>query len=426
MPIFQPSMANNCWLSRARGWGGDAGSLTPRCSATLIRCMHWRILTETCVMLHVRTTTTTTTTTQPSHASVPSVLCNLFRVDGQRAARECCSSKKAATTALVVATRAAVDRCSPRHFSPPQLRPQGEDEGGGVRGQRGGRSETYYAPRGPKTLPPGTRPAPPSEVAGPLGPAATVGYVAAGAPLLAVSQELADEALGDKLDAEFDALMAIGPERLTSRQEARLRAIHQGRLDLIERRKRRRAARKSKKRRKKKLPRTRRLPRQWHVRKAGFAGCVAPRVMLPSYADRPKMLGILVGMDQKCSFHRARLRFGQWHMLGWFCWLLLALCSLLSLTGPRCSASCPLWTRRTFLLFPFPAVACAWLVLLVFYTSRCVPPVVVRLMMHHIMACMNEKDSYVARLWRTCLLCTTTGACGSHCRKIGFFVVVVH
>ena len=39
----------------------------------------------------------------------------------------------------------------------------------------------------PKTLPLGTRPAPPSEVAGPLSPAATVGYVAVGALLLAVS-----------------------------------------------------------------------------------------------------------------------------------------------------------------------------------------------------------------------------------------------
>ena len=48
-------------------------------------------------------------------------------------------------------------------------------------------SETHYAPREPKTLPPGTRPAPPAEVAGPLGPSATVGDVAAGAPLLAVS-----------------------------------------------------------------------------------------------------------------------------------------------------------------------------------------------------------------------------------------------
>ena len=109
-------------------------------------------------------------------------------------------------------------------------------------------SETYYAPRGPKTLPPGVRPAPLAEVAGPQVMAATGGYVAARAPLLAVSslrgadgvddtavkyllrvelkkkkeeeeerkQELADEALDVKLDDEFDALMAIGLERLTS------------------------------------------------------------------------------------------------------------------------------------------------------------------------------------------------------------------
>ena len=38
-------------------------------------------------------------------------------------------------------------------------------------------------------------------------------------------QELADEALDDKLDAEMDALMAIGLERLTSRQQARLSVI---------------------------------------------------------------------------------------------------------------------------------------------------------------------------------------------------------
>ena len=58
-------------------------------------------------------------------------------------------------------------------------------------------SETYYAPRGLKTLPPGTRPAPLSEVAGPQGAAATVGYVAAGAPLLVV----ASLAGGDDVDA---------------------------------------------------------------------------------------------------------------------------------------------------------------------------------------------------------------------------------
>ena len=38
-PFFQPSMPNNCWLSRARG-GGDAGGLTPRCSVAPIRCKH--------------------------------------------------------------------------------------------------------------------------------------------------------------------------------------------------------------------------------------------------------------------------------------------------------------------------------------------------------------------------------------------------
>ena len=94
-------------------------------------------------------------------------------------------------------------------------------------------------------------------------------------------------------------------ERLTSRQEALLRAIQQGRLDLIERRKRMRAARKSKKRRKKKLPRTRRLPRQWHVRCAGFAGYDAPRVMFPSVVARPRMLRIMASMDQKDSTLRA-------------------------------------------------------------------------------------------------------------------------
>ena len=115
------------------------------------------------------------------------------------------------------------------------------------------------------------RPAPPSEVAGPQGAAATGGYVAAGAPLLAVSslrgadgvddtavkyllrgelkkkkeeeerkQELADEALDDKLDAEMDALMSIGSERLTSLQNARLTALMRERAELVERRKKRR------------------------------------------------------------------------------------------------------------------------------------------------------------------------------------------
>ena len=44
-------MANSCWLSRARG-GGDDRSLTPGCSATVIRCISsaWldRHLAKTC------------------------------------------------------------------------------------------------------------------------------------------------------------------------------------------------------------------------------------------------------------------------------------------------------------------------------------------------------------------------------------------
>ena len=47
----------------------------------------------------------------------------------------------------------------------------------------------------------------------------------------------------------------------------------------------------------------------------------------------------------RLTFARRRLR--QLHMLGWFGWLLLALCSLLLSTGPRCSASWPVCTRRT-------------------------------------------------------------------------------
>ena len=36
--------------------------------------------------------------------------------------------------------------------------------------------------------------------------------------------------------------------------------------------------------------------------KAGFAGVDAPRVLFPSIVGRPKMPGIMVGMDQKDSY----------------------------------------------------------------------------------------------------------------------------
>ena len=101
--------------------------------------------------------------------------------------------------------------------------------------------------------------------------------------------------------------------------------------------------RKRKKKRKKRLPRTcgraHHRIRLWHA--PGWFS------VFPSYVGRPMLVGILVILDQDDSFLRARRRLRQWHMLDWFGGLLLALCSLLSFTGPRCSASWPILTRWT-------------------------------------------------------------------------------
>ena len=187
-------------------------------------------------------------------------LCNLSRVDGQRAAHERCSATQRATTALVVATRAAVDRHGPRRSPPPQRWTVEEESGGEAR-------ETFYAPRGPETLPLWMRPAPPSEVAGPQVVAATSRHVAARAPLLTMSSLRGADGVDDTA---------------------------------VERRKRRRTMRTKKKRRKKKLPCsgcTRRRRRQWHDRCAGFAGCDAPRDVYLLVDDWPEVLGIVASMD---------------------------------------------------------------------------------------------------------------------------------
>ena len=55
----EPSTTNSCCLSRAGG-GGDAGSLSPRCSATLIRCIF-------AVVQPPQTTTNHHTPTPTSH-----------------------------------------------------------------------------------------------------------------------------------------------------------------------------------------------------------------------------------------------------------------------------------------------------------------------------------------------------------------------
>ena len=77
------------------------------------------------------------------------------------------------------------------HASRGQTRARAREEAG---------SETYYAPRGLKTLPPGTRPAPLSEVSEPQVGAVTVGYVAASRTPSLATPSLADSA-GDAVDA---------------------------------------------------------------------------------------------------------------------------------------------------------------------------------------------------------------------------------
>ena len=57
---------------------------------------------------------------------------------------------------------------------------------------------------------------------------------------------------------------------------------------------------------------------------ACFAGEDAIRAVFPLIVDRPRMLGILVGMDQKDSYaarlRSAHRRLRHWHGRGWFCW----------------------------------------------------------------------------------------------------------
>ena len=131
----------------------------------------------------------------------------------------------------------------------------------------------------------------------------------------------------DKLDAEVEALMAIRPERFTSRQNARLCAVMRELAELIERRKRRRTMRKKKKR-KKKLPRsgcTRRRLRQC------FAGCDAPRDVFPLVVDWLLIDGGEAGMDLQVGvFVVVKAVAYAWLVL---LISLLALCFILSSSG---------------------------------------------------------------------------------------------
>ena len=114
--------------------------------------------------------------------------------------------------------------------------------------------------------------------------------------------------------------------------------------------------------------------------------------------------GFLMCSLPNCCCGRALRRSRQWHMLEWFGWLLLALCSfLLSYTGPRCSASWPIWTRRTVLRY-LPAVACAKVVLLVILHLTLFFPSCRQAQMLGIMAGLDQMDSYAVACARLGLL----------------------
>ena len=155
-------------------------------------------------------------------------------------------------------------------------------------------------------------------------------------------QEDQEEALLTRLQAERDALLVLGLGALSSQQKKRLNAVLDEREAIMDRRERRRvvAKRKRKKRRKRRTPRTSSLPgrarrrlRQWSACSAGFTGDDVPRVMFLS--------GVRYGPDGQL----------QWYGKAGFAGDSAPSAVFPSLSsGPRCSASRPVWTRRLVLL----------------------------------------------------------------------------
>ena len=62
--------------------------------------------------------------------------------------------------------------------------------------------------------------------------------------------------------------------------------------------------------------------------------------VFPSYVGRPKLAGIIVGMNLKDFFHCARRRLRQWHTQGWFCWLLSRCVPSMLSSGPDARHHC--------------------------------------------------------------------------------------
>ena len=169
-----------------------------------------------------------------------------------------------------------------------------------------------------------------------------------------------------------EELLAVPSELTTRAQFAWLRELMGGHSSSSQRRR--------KKRKKKKLPRgvssRGRARRQRQCLVHGWS-------VFPWVDDRPQMLGIMAGMDQKGQYSTRSLMWSPSALAVECAWLVLlvmvlALCSLLLSSGTRCSTPWKAWTRGAAMqrdlaaLVAVTAMACAWLVLLVAMLSRCV------------------------------------------------------
>ena len=208
------------------------------------------------------------------------------------------------------------------------------------------------APRGQRTARTvGERPEPLEEVPEPQVGAVTVGYVAAQMPLL--SAPVLADTVADAVDARtVKYLLKAALRRREEEEERKEWEMELARRDEQQRRVTeamekaraylepgRGSKRKRKKRRKRRLHRSsvprggraRRRQRQW-LAPGWFSWC---------FAGLLGIFGIMVGLDQidsnaaRCLAHR---RFFQWHVQDWA----VPVCG----SGPRCSASWRVWTRR--------------------------------------------------------------------------------
>ena len=138
---------------------------------------------------------------------------------------------------VAAALAAATHHSAPRSGWPEQhIAPRGPTTASAMEVEA---HEQYYAPRGQGQPPPGVRPAPLSEVAGPQA-AVTVGYVAAVAPSLAVV--LVSDMLHDDATVQFflqQSLLPRAEEEEKAREEAEVKeleddvALKEGRLLVV-------------------------------------------------------------------------------------------------------------------------------------------------------------------------------------------------